>query len=126
MSTHDTIMEWSQALTTSADLGEFLGISPCETLAVAFPAIVDDDEMMGALAALLEPAMAEVGLLVARGAVSLEAGETFVHNVFHILQIAAALGHMVALDQCYGAVVDIPGDLSDVAWDDLPTILEDI
>lgn len=117
--THETITEWSDAVNTTAALADALGVGPCEALHMAFPAIVGDDETMGALAALLEPVMDALAPFVVGGIVSPDDGETFVHNVFHLLQISAGLGHMLGVSEAIG-VPDVPADLSDIAWASLP------
>lgn len=118
-----TLHAWSDMLNEAASLGQALGLSPCQSLEMAFPAIVGNDEIMAALAALLEPAMSQVAPLVVMGAVPSHAAEEFVHNLYHALQIAAALGHMVGLDESTGASLDIPEDLSAVDWASLPDVL---
>ena len=91
-------------------------------LGMFFPAIVGDDDIMGALASMLDPAIVEVAHVVETGAVSLEDGERFVHNVFHLLQIAAALGHMIGVAESLAMQSDLPASLDDVAWDNLPDV----
>ncbi len=120
--TTTTLRAWDDMMGEAAQVGEALNLSPCEALAYAFPAIVKNDEVMGALAAILDPVMASVAPLVVMGIVPADVAEEFIHNVFHTLQIAAALGHMIGVDEATGAVVDIPGDLSEIAWDDLPDV----
>jgi hypothetical protein len=121
MDTSITLAAYGDLVTDAFNVADSLGLSPCEALEYAFPAIVRNEEIMGALAALMDPAIAEVSTAVALGILDADNGERFVHNVFHLLQMAAALGHMVGIDEAMGtADAGIPDDLSDVAWDDLP------
>jgi hypothetical protein len=114
--TMDTIQEWAALTNNAGALGQALDLSPCETLEAFFPAIVGDDDTMGALSAMLGPVIESVGPLVSVGHVTPDEAEEFIHNVFHLLQIAAALGHMLGI----ASVMDAPGiDLDSIAWDSL-------
>lgn len=118
--TTTTIQAWSDILNDSSTTGEILHLSPCEALAFAFPAIVNNAEIMNALVSLTDPAIEMVSPLVLMGAITHEDAEEALHNLFHLLQVAAALGHMVGVDESTGVSFSIPSDLSDVAWDNLP------
>lgn len=120
--TRQALEEFGATLNMATGLGEALGMSPCVALETFFPAIVGDDDIMGALASMLDPAIFEVGHVVATGAVSPEEGEQFIHNVFHLLQVAAALGHAVGVAEALAMREDIPASLEDVAWDNLPDV----
>lgn len=118
--TVDTLQEFGATLNAMIGLGDALDIGPCEALEAFFPAIVGDDDTMGALSTLLAPVIETVSPFVASGAVSADDAETFVHNVFHLLQISAALGHMLGVAEAMGMAEDIPADLSAVDWGSLP------
>lgn len=125
MTTHTlpVIEEFAALVETAQATGEALNLSPCEALGAFFPAIVGDDDIMGALAMLLEPVLSSVAVVVATGVVDEIEGEKFVHGVYHLLQIAAAMGHMIGVCEAMGMAEDIPADLSDLAWGDLPDVL---
>lgn len=120
--TVDTLKEFGATLDAMIAMGEALDIGPCEALEAFFPAIVGDDDTMGALATLLTPVIETVDVFVASGIVSDDDAGDFVHNIFHLLQISAALGHMLGVSEALGMSDDIPGDLSLIAWDNLPDV----
>lgn len=114
-----TVTVWGEIIRDAEAVGQALHLSPCEALEYAFPAIVKNDAAMQALSILLDPAIEDVSTLVVAGIVPSEMAETFLHNVFHVLQIAAALGHMLGVEEAIGQA-SVPVDLSDIAWTDLP------
>lgn len=120
--TVDTLKEFGATLDAMNAMGEALDIGPCEALEAFFPAIVGDDDTMGALSTLLTPVIGTVVPFVEAGTVTADEAEEFVHNVFHLLQISAALGHMLGVSEALGMSDDIPGDLSLIAWDNLPDV----
>lgn len=120
-----TLEEFGTALDAAHTIGTALDISPCEALHMFFPAIVGDDDIMAALATLLTPVMETVAPLVAADIVAEEDGETFVHNVYHLVQLAAALGHMLGVAEAMGVADDVPADLSGIDWDDVPDVFEE-
>lgn len=120
--TQETLREFGATLDTMVATGQALDLHPCEALHAFFPAIVGDDDTMGALSTLLAPVIETVTPFVAAGMVDAEEAEAFVHNVFHLLQISAALGHMLGVSEALGMVDDVPADLSLIAWDNLPDV----
>lgn len=118
-----TLVAFGDMLNEAFVTGQALNLSPCEALEYAFPAIVKNDDIMGALAALLAPAVEVVAMATALYGLDEDAAEGFLHNVFHLLQIAAALGHMIGVDEATGASLTIPEDLSSLSWEDLPDVL---
>lgn len=120
--TRATLEEFAATLDMANGLVPTLGVSPCVALEMFFPAIVGDADIMGALASMLDPAIFEVGHVVQSGGISAEEGEQFIHNVFHLLQIAAALGHAVGVGEALAMRDDIPASLEDVAWNALPDV----
>ena len=123
--TREALTEFTSTMTSMSAMGQTLGISPCEALEAFFPAIVGNGDVMMALGTMMEPAYEEVGLAVISGGVEREAAEAFLHDVFHLLQAAAALGHMLGVHEAIGTVSELPTDLSDVDWDDLPDTFGD-
>lgn len=124
--TQDAIVAFSQDVTALTSL-EPLGVSPCAALEATFPAIAGDPLVLEALAMMLEPAVDEVAHVVAIGGVERDAGENFLHNVFHLLQLSAAMGHALGVAQAMGPVDvdDIPDTLEDIVWSDLPDFTGD-
>jgi hypothetical protein len=125
MTSDATISEWSHIVNSTSALAEVLGLSPCEALHSAFPAIVGDDNAMSALAALLDPLAGTAEMFVRSGVVSADDATVYVHNVFHLLQIAAGLGHMLGVADAIGEAPEIPSDLSAVDWASLPDTFGD-
>ena len=121
--TVETLQEFRAVVDTMVSTGEALDLDPCEALASFFPAIVGDEDTMGALASLLDPMIGALLPLVLTGAMTPDDAENFTHNVFHLLQISAAMGHMLGVAEAIGMAEDIPADLSAVDWGSLPDML---
>lgn len=123
--TRATLEEFGATLSMALSVGPALDLNPCEALHMFFPAIVGDDDVMMGLASMLDPAIEEVAHVVANsnGAITPEDAETFLHNVFHLLQIAAALGHALGVNEALAMAGDLPVvSLDDIAWADLPDV----
>lgn len=119
MTAHQTVEEWSALVTSGEALQEALDLTPCQTLGALFPAIVGEDIVMEALAVLLDPVMDLMAQGVAAGVIHADGAEKVLHDVYHLLQISAGLGHMLGVSDALGMASDLPA-LDDIAWDDLP------
>jgi hypothetical protein len=123
--TSETVVhEWADAVTSGEALVAELGLSPCEGLHMVFPAVVGDDNAMGALASLLDPMIPAVASLEQSGVLEQGGAEMVLHDVFHLLQIAAGLGHMLGTADALAMADSIP-DLDSIVWDDLPDFMGD-
>jgi hypothetical protein len=110
--------EYATVINSAGETGQALGISPCDMLRQTFPAVADDDDVLSALAQLLDPMIEAVNMMQPLGD-----PEGFVHGVWHIVQLAAALGHSVGVHNAIGALdYSVPEDLANVDWDDLPDV----
>lgn len=109
--TRQAVEDWAAAMNGAPELAEALGQSPCEILRTLFPGVAADDDVLGALSALLEPLFPMVGALQMSGAMPPGiTGEDVVHDIWHILQIAAALGHAVGTAEALA----MAGSLDDI------------
>ena len=118
------VQEWADAMNGGAALVEALGLTPCEGLHTLFPAIVGDDTVMEALAEMLDPVAPFAAALEGTGVIPPGEGVEVVHDLFHLLQIAAGLGHMLGVADAMGMAGDVP-DLDSIVWDDLPDVFAD-
>jgi hypothetical protein len=118
--------EFAQITNSASEMGVALDLNPCEVLRSTFPAIADDEDVLGALIQLVEPAERDLTMAVMFGILPEDQASAFLHNLWHIVQLAAALGHSVGVHNAIGALdVDTPEDLSGVDWDNLPDALGD-
>lgn len=113
----EALMEFTEHTNLSSDLAQALGMSPCDGMRMAFPAIAGDEDVLDALAQIMAPAEEAVAYVVSIGGVEVEAGAQFLHGVFHLLQIAAALGHTLGVHEALETVEDLPVSLDDIPWD---------
>lgn len=110
--TRNTVEEWARTVSSGEALGEALGLTPCGVLHVMFPAIVGDDDVMGALASIVEHVAQPVADLERHGILPVGGAEEVLHDLFHLIQIAAGLGHMVGVQDVMAMTAS--GEIPDV------------
>lgn len=107
--TRTTVEEWVGLVSSGEAMGEALGLTPCGVLHVMFPAIVGDDDAMGALADMVDQTVPLLAHLEHIGAVGEGDAAVLAHDLFHLLQIAAGLGHMIGVQDVMAMTAsDIP------------------
>jgi hypothetical protein len=118
--------EFAQITNSASEIGVALDLNPCEVLRSTFPAIADDEDVLGALTQLMGPAEQDLTMAVMFGILPEDQASAFLHNLWHTVQLAAALGHSVGVHNAIGALdVETPSDLSGIDWDGIPDVLGD-